>query len=118
MAYIKLFSRPYTAQYCEICLRMSAPEVAEHVAVTARTFMVYPDLKNEGEEILCMEENDWKEFLAAVEKGYSSVADRRALIESFHRYGKEYVEVSQRIGTTDIGSLSAGKVVSLYEEYF
>lgn len=84
MAYIKLFSRLYTTQYTEVCLRMSSPEVADHVAVTAMTFMAYPDAENRGGEILCTERNDWQEFLSAVEKRYQSLSDQRTLIESFH----------------------------------
>lgn len=118
MPYTKLFSRPYTTQYSDVCLRMASPEVEDHVPATSKTFMQFPDTENEGREFLCMDEDDWAELLMMVEKSYEGSDAQQALIEAFHLYGKEHVAVAQRIGVVDISQLSNEGVVALYEKHF
>lgn len=111
---IKLFSREYSVQYTEASLRSLGPEVRKHLPALLLTQTYLPEPPN---ETCYADEEEWKQLLQSLDTTYASREPLQELIERFHRYGKQYVEISTQVGA-NVSSIHSHKdLISLYQEY-
>lgn len=115
MTYIRLFSREYSVQYADACMRMAGPENKSHTPLVIRTCLYFPE---KGNETFCMKTTEWQTFRQKILEKFDSKQSLKKLAAEFHRFGKKYVAAAQTLGSRLVCNGSTKTKIKFYREYF
>jgi len=114
MKFIKIVSREYGVQYTEMSLRSLRQEAKKHLPALVLTQFYAPEDKNES---CYVDEREWRGFISALDKKYSSKSNLKRFIKLFHQYGKSYVAVSKKTGSLDPANINNKNLAKNYKKY-
>lgn len=110
----KLFSREYSVQYCEAAIRSLSSEVKEYIPHVVNSQCYIPEQGNQAGYFDAVD-------VEAFEAGLVDLASNKDKLDDFvlkfHKYGRDYVEISNQIGSSVSSDTSPDQLLEYYNQY-
>lgn len=112
--YIKIWSREYTVQYCEIAMRCVSKYTSPRVMPPKMDIFFIPEQKNSS---VFVEIRQLKASDEALEQIILHPKKQKLFINQFHKFGRNYVALSKFIGKKNLSGINTAKLIKLYNSY-
>jgi len=116
MKWVTLWAREYGVHYSELCARFLGDIVKDISPITTNDSAMVPD---DGREAYYIPTEDFNRFMGIIIKEYcKDLESFKRLEQRMHRFGRAFVETTERIKAMDLRKKSNGELAALFEEYW